>query len=99
MTTYKTVDESALAYTYYLKPKLSKIYAQAFYYNVSVDELKKNVYNYIYKAAYSWKDSNGKTHFTRKKEFIENLNALENNAEIYWYCVNSVNKAKITEAK
>ena len=94
----KTVNEVKRAYTFYLKLKLGKLYAQMLNKSVSLDAMKKNVKNYIFDAGYSYKQ-NGKTCFTEKKWFIETLNNLETKQQVYLFCLNSVKKAQETIAR
>ncbi len=94
----KTVNEVQPSYTHYLEPKLGKLYAQMYNKNVSVEDMKRNVNNYIYPARYSFKQ-NGRTVYTKKKWFKEELESLETKKQVFRLCYNSVNKARITEAR
>lgn len=94
----KTVNEIARSYTYYLEPKISKLYGMCKNRNVSLDDMKKNVFNYIYDASTYYYDSNGKKVNMKKVEFLDNVNSMKTKYEIYWYCVNSVRRARATLA-
>jgi hypothetical protein len=93
-----TVNELPNAYTYYLEEKLGKLYSQMLNKNVSVEDMKKNVYNYIWNSVYSFK-KNGVTVYTKKKWFVETLRELESKKQIYFLCRNSVKRARETEAR
>lgn len=94
----KTVDEMATSYTYYLEPKIGKLYAQMVRDDVSLEDMKRNVRNYVWNANYSWTSMNGQKHYTKKKWFLETLNSLETKKDVYFLCRNSINKAKETLA-
>ena len=94
----KTVDEMVTSYTYWLEPKIGKLYAQMIRDDISLDDMKRNVRNYVWNANYSWTSENGQKHFTKKKWFLETLNSLETKKDVYFLCRNSINKAKETFA-
>lgn len=94
----KTVDEMATSYAYYLEPKIGKLYAQMVRDDVSLEDMKRNVRNYVWNANYSWTSMNGQKHFTKKKWFLETLASLETKKDVYFLCRNSINKAKETLA-
>lgn len=94
----KTVNEVQPSYTHYLEPKLGKLYSQMTNQNVSVEDMKQNVRNYIYPARYSFKQ-NGRVVYTKKKWFKEELESLETKKQVYFLCRNSVRKAQETEAR
>lgn len=90
----KTVNEVRNSYTYYLEPKLRQIYGMSVMKKVSIDMMKRNIYNYIYNATAYYTDDCGKRVPTKKAEFLNKINNMESKKEIYWYCRNSVNKAR-----
>lgn len=94
----KTVNQNKKAYTYYLEEKLGKLYSQMVNAKVSLEDMKRNVRNYIYDATYSYK-SNGQTMFTKKKWFTETLNDIDSKQGVYFLCLNSVRRARATEAR
>lgn len=94
----KTVNQIKPAYTFYLEPKLGKLYSQMTNRNVTVEDMKRNVRNYIYDARYSF-TSNGRVQFTKKHWFLDELESLETKKQVYFLCRNSVNKAKETEVR
>ena len=93
----KTVNEVKNAYTYYLEEKLNKIYGMSMNDEVSLDDMKRNIRNYVWDAAYSYKE-NGKTVFTKKKWFLDTVSNISSKKELYFLCRNSVNKARQTIA-
>lgn len=99
MKNLKTVNKVLSSYTYYLEPKMNKIYSQMINDNVSLEDMKKNIRNYIWSAGYYWASENGQKYFTKKKWFLETLDTLETKKSVYFLCKNSVNKAKETLAK
>lgn len=99
MKNLKTVNKVLSSYTYYLEPKMNKIYSQMINDNVSLEAMKKNIRNYIWSASYSWTSENGQKYFTKKKWFLETLGTLETKKSVYFLCKNSVNKAKETLVK
>ena len=94
----KTVNQNKKAYTYYLEEKLGKLYSQMVNPNVSLDNMKRNVKNYIYDATYSYK-VNGQTQLTKKKWFVDTLEDIDTKKGIYFLCLNSVRRARATEAR
>lgn len=94
----KTVDEMATSYAYYLEPKIGKLYTQMVRDDVSLEDMKRNVRNYVWNANYSWTSKDGQKHFTKKKWFLETLASLETKKAVYFLCRNSINKAKETLA-
>lgn len=92
----KTVNEVRNSYTYYLEPKLRQIYGMSVMKKVSIDMMKRNIYNYIYNATAYYTDDCGKRVPTKKAEFLNKINNMESKKEIYWYCRNSANKARKT---
>ena len=94
----KTVNEVSPAYTHYLEPKLGKLYVQMANPKVSLSDMKRNVRNYIYPARYSFK-SNGQVVYTKKRWFMDTLKELTLKSQVYFFCLNSVNKARETEAR
>lgn len=91
----KTVNEAKTAYTYYLEEKMNKIFGMVKNDKVSLEDMKRNIRNYIWNASYSYED-NGKTVYTKKKWFIETMNSMDNKSDLFFFCRNSVNKAKQT---
>lgn len=96
--TKKTVNEIQQSYTFYLEPNLGKLYYQMINPNISIEDMKRNVNNYIYPASYSF-TKNGQTFYTKKKWFKEELAKLETKKQIYFLCRNSVRKAKETSVR
>lgn len=93
----KTVNQVKNAYTYYLEDKMKQIYGMRKNDNVSLESMKGIIKSYIKDAKYSYKE-NGYTLLTKKQWFISTLNSLENKDSVYFFCRNSVRKAKETEA-
>jgi len=98
MKTIKTVNQVKRAYTFYLEEKLNKLYSQMVNDNVSLEDMKRNVRNYIYNASYSYQD-NGRTIYTKKRWFTNTLNDLSSKQGVYFLCLNSVRRARATEAR
>jgi len=94
----KTVNEIKPSYTFYIEPKLGKLYSQLKNENVSVDDMKRNVRNYIYDSLYSYV-VNGKVHYMKKRWFIGELESLETKKQVYFLCLNSVNKSRETPVR
>ncbi len=94
----KTVNQIKRAYTFYLEEKLNKLYSQMVNSKVSLEDMKRNVRNYIYPASYSYQ-SNGRTIYTKKRWFTNTLNDLSSKQGIYFLCLNSVRRARATEAR
>lgn len=92
----ETVNEVSKSYTYYLEPKLKQIYRMSVMKKVSIDTMRKNIRNYIYNATTYYTDDYGKRVPTKKVEFLDKINDMESKKEIYWYCRNSVDKARAT---
>lgn len=92
----KTVNEVKNSYTYYLESKLKQIYWMSVIKQVRIDWMKKNIYNYIYNATTYYTDDCGNKVSTKKVEFLNKINNMKSKKEIYWYCKNSVNKARKT---
>lgn len=92
----ETVNEVSKSYTYYLEPKLKQIYRMSVMKKVSIDTMRKNIRNYIYNATTYYTDDYGKRVPTKKVEFLDKINDMESKKEIYWYCRNSVDKARET---
>ena len=63
---------------------------------VSIETMRKNIYNYIYNATTYYINDYGNRVPTKKVEFLKNINNMETKKEIYWYCLNSINKARET---
>ena len=95
---FKTVNELKNSYAYYIEAKLNKIYAMSKLDTVSLDAMKKNVKNYVYNATYSYQE-NGQTYYTKKQEFLDNVDSMKDKSELARYCYNVVNKAKDTIAR
>lgn len=91
----KTVNEIKSAYTYYLEQKRPQIYGMMVRKDVSLDVMKKNIANYIFNASYKTADGTP----TKKKWFLETMNKMISKKDIYWFCINSINKAKTTIAR
>ena len=94
----KTVNQVKPAYTHYIQPKLGKLYAQMKNESVSTEDMKRNIRNYIYPARYSFKQ-NGRTIYTKKAWFLNELDNIETKQGLYFFCVNSVRRAKETIAR
>lgn len=92
----KTVNKVRNSYTYYLEPNLRQIYWMSVMKQVRIDWMKKFIYNYIYDATTYYTDDYGKKVPTKKVEFLNKINNMKSKKEIYWYCRNSVNKARKT---
>jgi hypothetical protein len=95
MKILKTVNEVKNAYTFYLQPKLGKIYSMSKNDNVSLDTMKNIVRSYIKPAKYSYPTGN----LTKKAWFQDELDSLTTKKQVYFLCRNSVNKAKETIAR
>ena len=91
----KTVNEVRNAYTFYLQPKLGKIYSMSKNRNVDLETMKTIVRSYIKPATYSYPTKN----LTKKDWFQKELASLETKKQVYFLCRNSVNKAKRTIAR
>lgn len=92
----KSVAQLPNSYAYHLFVHEKDIEAM-YHMNVSLDQLKACIMTYIKPAAYSFKQ-NGKTIYTKKKQFIENINNCENSYEVINYVRNTIKKAFNTEA-
>lgn len=86
------VNQIKNAYTYYLDHKLNKLYAMSINNNVTLDAMRKNIRNYIWNAIYSYPQNN----YTKKKWFLNTVYSINNKYDLYMFCRNSVNKARIT---
>ena len=91
----KTVNEVKRAYTFYLEGKLGKIYSMAHNKNVSLEAMKNIVKSYTKPATYSYPI---KQH-TKLKWFKETVDSITSKTQLYYLCRNSVNKARLTEAR
>ena len=91
----KTVNEVKNAYTYYLQPKLGKIYSMSKNKKISLDVMKAIIKNYVRPARYGWPVGNK----TKLPWFKETVDEISSKKELYFFCLNSVNKAKRTEAR
>ena len=91
----KYVDEVKNSYTYYLEQKLNKIYGMWTNKDVSIEDMKRNIRNYIWDATYSYKQ-NGKTMYTKKKWFLETVDEIDTKSGLYYLCRNSIKKAQQT---
>lgn len=94
----KTVNEVRPAYTYYLEPKLDKIYAMAFLNDATLEDMKRNIKHYVAPARSSY-TKNGVKHVMKKVWFLNELDKLETKQEVFNLCNNSVNKARATLAR
>lgn len=94
-TTNKTVNEIGTAYTYYLENKIKQIWSMSENREVSIEDMKKNIRHYIWNAAYKTADGT----LTKKQWFIDTVNGMSSKKDIYWFCVNSINKARETVAR
>ena len=91
----RTVNEVRNAYTFYLQPKLGKIYSMSRNPNVSLDAMKAIVRSYIKPAKYSYPVNN-----LMKKAWFQNvITDIETKEDVYYLCRNSVRKAKRTIAR
>lgn len=95
----KTVNEISKSYTYYLEPKLRQIYGMSVINKVSIETMKRNIYNYIYNATSYYTNDYGEMVPTKKAEFLNKIKNMTTKKEIYLYCRNSVNKAKKTKVR
>lgn len=93
---YSTVNETKRAYTYYLEQKMKQIWGMWQNKKVSLETMKKNIFNYIFDAASYYIDTAGNKVPMKKQEFLKNVEAMVSKEDVYWYCYNSVNKAKRT---
>ena len=91
----KYVDEVKNSYTYYLEKKLNKIYGMWTNNSVSLDDMKRNIRNYIWDATYSYKVGT-KTMYTKKKWFLDTVDTIGSKKELYYLCRNSIKKAQQT---
>lgn len=94
----KTVNEIKNSYAHYLVPKIRQIYGMSVLRKVSIEAMRKNIYNYIYDAPAYYTDESGNRLPTKKVEFLKNIDNMDTKKEIYRYCLNSVNKARKTLA-
>ena len=91
----KTVNEVRNAYTFYLQPKLGKIYAMAHNKNVDLETMKNIVRSYIKPAKTTYPVNNQ----MKKVWFKKVIDEIETKEDLYFLCRNSVNKAKRTIAR
>ena len=93
-----TVNEVKQAYTYYLEEKLGKIFSMSKNKAVSLNVMQGIVKSYIAKARYSYPTKHGKK-LTKKQWFLDQVDSAESKKSLYFLCLNSVNKARQTEAR
>jgi len=91
----KTVNEVLPSYTHYLEPKLGKLYFQMASSSVPLENMKKNIRNYVYPARYSY-SKDGQVYYTKKKWFLDKIDNMNTKSQLYMFCRNSVRKAKET---
>ena len=91
----KTVNTTKNSYTFYLEPKLQKLYAMMTKDDISLEAMKRNIKLYIEPAKYSY-TVNGETRYTKKKWFLEEVEAATTKQQLYYLCRNSVRKAQET---
>ena len=94
----KTVNEVKNSYTYYLQEKLPEINRMLYGKEISLDDMKRNIKNYIWNATYSYK-VNGQTKYTKKQWFLSQVDQCPNKMKLYYLCVNSIMKAEETIAR
>lgn len=93
----KTVNNVKNSYTFYLEPKIQKLYAMMVNEDIPLEAMKHNIKLYIEPAKYSYQVK-GQTYYTKKKWFLEEVELATTKQQLYYLCRNSVRKAKETVA-
>jgi len=91
----KTVNQVKNAYTFYLQPKLGKIYSMSKNNNVELEAMKRIVKSYVKEARYSYPVNQ----LTKLQWFKNTVDEIDSKKQLYFFCRNSVRRAQATLAR